>query len=96
MVQNLFAKSLRTVSVNTHYFFMAKNPRDASTATNFAKQMWPGNTSFFVQAYADATKRPHSFLFVSTRQETPDEARLIGGYARDDTMYAYSPTTATG
>lgn len=82
VVQNLFLKPLRTASVNTHYFFLGKNPRDVSSITNFAKQMTPGNTGFFVEAYADATHEPHSFLFVSVRQETEDEVRLIKNFGR--------------
>ena len=93
VVQNMFLKSLRTVSVNTHYFFVGKNPRDGSSVVNLAKQMSPGETGRFVEAYKDATREPYSFLFVSARQETPDRARLIKNYARPGkTMYAYVST----
>ena len=50
VTQNLFLKSLRNVSVNTHYFFLGKNPRESSYITNLAKQMSPGNTRFFTDA----------------------------------------------
>lgn len=91
VVQNLFQKGLRTLSVNTHYFFLGKNPRDASSITNLAKQMAPGETKGFVDAYKEATKEPYSFLMVSARQETPDHLRLLGNYARPDkTMIAYA------
>ena len=92
VVQNLFLKSLRTVSVNTQYFFIGKNPRDASSVTNLAKQMAPGDTPRFIEAYKDATDKPYSFLFVSARQETPDKVRLIKNFARPGAiMYAYAP-----
>ena len=94
VVQNLFLKPLRTASVNTHYFFLGKNPRDVSTITNLAKQMFPGNTGRFMEAYTDATREPHSFFFVSVRQETDDGVRLIKNFARPGkTMVAYANAT---
>jgi energy-coupling factor transporter ATP-binding protein EcfA2 len=90
VVQNLFLKSLRTISINTHYFFLGKNPRDGLSAGNLAKQMFPGDSAYFMETYKDATSEPHSFLFVSARQETDDAVRLVKNYGRPDkTMYAY-------
>jgi hypothetical protein len=90
VVQNLFLKSLRTISINTHYFFLGKNPRDGLSAGNLAKQMFPGDSAYFMETYKDATTEPHSFLFVSARQETDDAVRLIKNYGRPGkTMYAY-------
>ena len=80
--------------VNTQYFFIGKNPRDASSVTNLAKQMTPGDTPRFIEAYKNATDKPYSFLFVSARQETPDKLRLIKikSFARPGAnMYAYAP-----
>lgn len=92
VTQNPFLKEMRTISTNSQYFFIGKNPRDGTIAVNLAKQMTPGNTRFFAEAYADATKAPHSFLLVSARQETPDSARLIANYARPGKrMMAYVP-----
>lgn len=93
VVQNFFLKSLRTVSVNSHYFFLGKNPRDTSSVLNLAKQMAPGNTARFVEAYKDATRDPYSFLFVSARQETDDAVRLLKNYGRrGKRMWAYLPS----
>ena len=88
VTQNLFHKDLRTVSLNTHYFFLGKNPRDAGAITILAKQAFPGQTKYVVEAYRDATREPHSFLLVNLRQEAADETRLIGNFARG-LMYAY-------
>ena len=43
LVQNLFLrnKESRTISLNTQYMVVFKNPRDASQITNLAKQMYP-------------------------------------------------------
>jgi hypothetical protein len=53
-----------------------KNPRDASAISHLAKQMFPGEPKFLPAAYADATKDPHSYLFIDLRQETLDTMRL--------------------
>jgi hypothetical protein len=90
VVQNLFLKSLRTMSLNAHYFFLGKNPRDASTIVNLARQMTPGDTKFLAEVYKDATREPYSFLFVSARQETDDSARFIKNYGRGGSMHVYN------
>jgi hypothetical protein len=44
-----------------------------------------------METYKDATAEPHSFLFVSARQETDDAARLVKNYGRPGkTMFAYA------
>ena len=92
VTQNLFYEKARTVSKNTHYFFLGKNPRYAEQTAILARQMMPGQTRYFMEAFKDATSEPYSFLLVSCRQETPDHARLIKNFGREGrTMYAYRP-----
>ena len=45
LVQNVFDKNkhTRTISLNTHYLVIFKNPQDASQITHLAKQMYPGH-----------------------------------------------------
>lgn len=78
LTQNLFlqSKEARTRHLNTHYMVLFKNPRDASAISHLARQMFPGEPKFLPAVYADATKDPHSYLFIDLRQETPDEMRL--------------------
>ena len=80
VVQNLFHKNIRTVSINSQYILLAKSPRDASSITNLAKQAFPGRIKYVMDAYADATRRPHSFLMMDLRQETNDDRRLLGNF----------------
>ena len=65
VLQNLFHqnKELRTISLNTHYVVLFKNPRDASVVDHFARQVVPGRTKFLHEAYADATSKPYGYLF---------------------------------
>ena len=80
VTQNVFHKNMRTISVNTHYFFIAKSPRDSTSVLNLAKQAFPGRSKFVMEAYADATRTPHSFLLMDMRQETDDRVRLLANY----------------
>lgn len=78
LVQNVFGKNkeLRTISLNTHYMVIFKNPRDGSQITHLAKQMFPRNVKYLQEAFADATSQPHGYLLIDLKQETPDHLRL--------------------
>ena len=49
VVQNIFhhGKEMRTISLNTHYFILLKDPRDRRQAMVLADQTFPGNRDFF-------------------------------------------------
>ena len=88
--QNLFKEKNRTQSVNTHYMFLFKNPRDRQSVSRLAQQAFPGSVQAVKEAYADATKEPYSFLLIDMKQETPERCRLIGNFLSDDKpMVAY-------
>ena len=60
IVQNLFhqGKGSRSISLNSHYLVFFKNPRDKLQILTLAKQMYPGQTNFFLNQYEEAVKRP--------------------------------------
>ena len=93
VVQNLFhqAKESRTISLNSQYIVLFKNPRDRSQILHLAKQMYPGQTKFMVEAYADATSKPYSYLFVDLKPNCPEEYRLRSNIFPGETTYAYTP-----
>jgi hypothetical protein len=78
IVQNLFGKNKeqRTISLNSHYLVVFKNPRDASQITHLAKQMYPGKLKYVQESFKDATSKPHGYIMFDLRQETPDHLRL--------------------
>ena len=67
---------MRTISLNSHYLVIFRNPRDKSQINHLAKQMYPGNIKFMQQSYDDATSKPYGYLLVDLKPETPDEIRL--------------------
>ncbi len=67
ITQNLFfqGKTSRTITLNTHYIILYKNPRDAMQIMVLGRQIFPGNTKYFMECYQDATNHP-SDAFWST------------------------------
>lgn len=78
IVQNLFdkGKSQRTVSLNTQYLVVFKNPRDAAQIEALGRQMYPHTPKFLAEVFADATRKPYSYLLIDLRPETPEQFRL--------------------
>jgi hypothetical protein len=78
LTQNLFppGKLSRTISLNSHYMIVFKNPRDSLGISTLARQMYPHNTSFLLQSFQDATTRPYGYLLLDLHQLTPENMRL--------------------
>ena len=78
IVQNLFhqGKSSRSISLNSHYLALFKNPRDKLQILTLAKQMYPRQTDFFLNQYEEAEKRPFGYLLIDLKTTTQDNCRL--------------------
>src|SRR5271163_3794390 len=78
ITQNFFqnSKETRTRRLNTQYVVMFKNPSDVTQIHAIGRQMYPGNPNFLASVNSRATKRPHSYLFLNLRQETPEDYRV--------------------
>ena len=78
MSQNVFAKTpvFRTISLNSQYVFIFKNPRDASQITNYAKQFAPGNTQWVVDSFREATRAAYSYLMFDHHQLQKEDIRV--------------------
>ena len=78
VVQNLFhqGKGGRSISLNSHYLVLFKNPRDKLQILTLAKQMYPGQTDFFLNQYEEAVKRPFGYLLIDLKTTTQDNCRL--------------------
>ena len=78
LTQNLFppGRQSRTISLNSHYMIVFKNPRDSLGISTLARQMYPNSTNFLLQSFQDATKRPYGYLLLDLHQLTPENMRL--------------------
>ena len=74
--QNTFhqGKHFREMSLNSDYFVLFKNVRDATTIKYFARQTGMGD--FLIKAYQDATKDVYSHFFMDMRSDTDDKLRF--------------------
>ena len=59
IVQNLFhkGKGSRSISLNSPYLVLFKNPRDKLQILILAKQMYPGQADFFINQYDSESLR---------------------------------------
>jgi len=78
ITQNLFNKgaNTRTISLNAHYIVMFNNPRDRSQIRHLARQMYPRESGFLVEAFEDATSEAYSYLFLDLTQTTSENERI--------------------
>lgn len=78
IVQNLFSKNkgCRDISLNSHYIFLMKNPRDRQQINTLARQISPENSRFICEAYSDATDKPYGYLLLDLHQTTPEQYRV--------------------
>ena len=79
IVQNLFqqGKGSRSISLNSHYLVLFKNPRDKLQILTLAKQMYPEQTDFLLNQYdEEAEKRPFGYLLIDLKTTTRDNCQL--------------------
>ena len=67
---------MRTISLNTHYMVLFKNPRDATQIRTLSLQMYPDNPRMLVNAYRDATSQPYGYLLLNLRPDACDALRI--------------------
>ena len=81
LLQNVFyqGKENRTMSLNSHYLVLFKNPRDQLQVSCLARQMYPHNSGHFMEKFQKATAQPYGCLVVDLKQDTPDSQRLKSG-----------------
>lgn len=95
IVHNIFhqGREMRNMSLNTHYILLFKNPRDNQQIATIARQMKPGKWQYIVEAFEDATSKPHGYLLLDMKPDTPEELRIRTGILPGDTNYVYTNTT---
>ena len=79
LLNNLFYKGLKTmrlVSLNTHYMVIFKSPRDKDSIATIARQMYGPDYKLMVQAYKDATEKKFGYLIIDSKSDTPEPIRL--------------------
>ena len=83
ITQNMFQQggggstSHRTRNLNVHYLVLFRNPRDSTVIQHVARQAFPTDKHFLIDAYHDATKdTPHGYIFIDFTQTCIDQLRI--------------------
>jgi len=78
ITQNLFHQGgqHRTRNLNVQYLVLFKNPRDGTVVDFVARQAFPNNRKYLLDAFKDATQIPHGYLFIDFTQQCPDDIRV--------------------
>lgn len=88
VTQNMFANGNRTRSLNTHYFILFRNPRDACQISVLARQMGTPLNEIFNMV---TKNNPYSYLFIDLTATTPDAIRLQSGILKNEIQKYYIP-----
>lgn len=85
ILQNLFyrCKVMRDITLNAQYLILFKNRRDVAQVNCLARQLYPQNSRYFIDAYIKATSRPYKYLVVDLHPRTPEELRVREGLFPD-------------
>ena len=91
IVHNLFdkGKEMRTISLNTHYLIVFKNPRDNQQIATLARQMYPHQSHFMIEAFQDATKEPYGYLFIDLKPKTHEFLRIRTSITQIPSIYIH-------
>ena len=91
ITQNMFHQGgqHRTRNLNVHYVVLFKNPRDQTAVDYIARQAFPHNRAFLIDAYHDATTKPHGYLFIDFTQQCPDDMRVRTDIFNPKGVYVY-------
>jgi adenylate kinase family enzyme len=92
LMQNFFhqAKEIRTITLNAHYIILFKNPRDKQQVKVLARQMYDTDSAVMERAFSEATERPHGYLLIDLKQDTPDHLRLRSNIIPGERLEIYT------
>ncbi|CAF0961777.1 unnamed protein product [Brachionus calyciflorus] len=78
-------------NLNSHYLILFNNPRDKLQISTLARQTFPGKVNFFIEAYEDASSKPHVYLLIDLKQSTIKNDRIQTGITPDEQRIIYTP-----
>ena len=79
LLNNIFyrrLKTMRDISLNSHYLVLFKTARDQSSVATIARQMLGKNYKLMLSAYEDAVRPKYGYLLCDSRPDSPESIRL--------------------
>ena len=91
IAQNLYTnnKAFREISLNSNYLAYMKNTRDGLQFSNFSRQFKPGRSKDMSDIMEEATKKPHSYLFIDFQQDTEEKYRIQSNILKEDEEFPF-------
>ena len=92
--QRMFVNNdhIRTISTNSDYIVIFKNPQNRMEINNLSRRITPENGAL-VPIYDYATKDPFSYLMINLTQECNENVKFLSHlFNRDGEVCAYKPT----
>jgi len=85
ITQNLFLRSahFRDASLSSHYMILFKNRRDQNQTMTLGRQLYPQDSSMFMEAYNDATAARYGYIRI-TLIYCDEKFRLLTRYTSTD------------
>ena len=97
VVHNLFTKSLRTLSLNCHRFFLTQSLRDKGQLQALARQAYPGKSEFVIQAFDDSMKARYGHICLDFSPDCNAVTRVTSNwFARPSAINCYVYKTDVG
>ena len=93
ILQNLFqkGKSMRTASINCHYFILMANKRDTMQINTLGRQVFPGQLKFFIRSYELATQKNVSYLLLDLCPRSEKYYQLRTNILPGESTIVYQP-----
>ena len=98
LTQNVFhqGKYSRTISLNSNYLVLFKNPRDKLQVNILACQIFPSEKALFLESFEDATRDLHGYLIVDLTYSCPDVSHLTTSVQTFDSTRDFHQTNSRG
>lgn len=77
--------------MNAHYIVLLRNPADKLQVDTLSRQVFPKNQRFLIEAFADATIEPYSYLFLNLHPKEPDDRLRVAAKIFDHPPIIYLP-----
>lgn len=87
VTQNLFAKGIRNISLNSHVICLFNSPRDITQISRLASQL--GRKELIISAYKDACKRNHGYLLINIHPSSDCKYMVFSGLFPEDETIVY-------
>ena len=95
IVQNVFEKWKvhRTISVNSHFMDLFKNPRDQCQIRTLAQLLFQTQVTYVIDYYREASNKEHGYLLGDLHPPTPHRLRIWSSVYKPEELAINAPSS---